>query len=97
MKRTPQTGGDPVADGAADRIEHKVIDIKDSVRRRVNAVQGGELCQLKKERKAEGKQDGLTETAVKIAAQIDAERQEQTQIAPNLKPGGISDIDMAGA
>ncbi len=96
MKRTSQAGGNAITDGPSYCIKHQVVDIKDSVRRRVNTVKGGELCEFKKEGKTEREQDGLSETAVKISTQIDAKRQKQPQITSDLKPGGMGDVDVAG-
>ena len=86
-----------VSERDADRIKHQVVDVKNPIGSRIDAIQSGKLCQFKEQGQRKGKHDSLPEAAVKIIAHIDAKRKQQSQIAADLEPGGVRDIDSAGA
>ena len=101
MRNAGKTACNPrcgtVPERAADRIEHQIVNVKNPVGSRIDPVQSGKLRQFKEQRECKGKRDSLSKAAVKVVLHIDAERKQQPQIAADLKPGGVGDIDGAAA
>lgn len=85
------------AEDTAERIEHKVIDVKNAVGRRIDTIERTELRQLEKKREGKGKKCRLPKRAVEIIMQVDTKRKEKNDIADYLKPCRMRNVDFTDA